>query len=397
MHVRPFYKALLRTGVLFLMVAGYNTIAHAQDPVLSVKRVAVGSKIGKFTHGTFPSLGRNTHLGVDLVAPCGNEVRAWVDGVVTDIISSPDDPNFDSLGYMVIISHGELSRGTKPMYTTYFHLQKPPSSYGMDIKKGEKVFTGQEIGKVGKTGVASGCHLHFEIRHFSDRFHPAWGNVYGKGDKRRDPVFLSDWTDPAKFDNSEAAKFSSQFLRNLGDEKPPRGTVEVKILADAPARDLPSAQSSASFFTGTEFSGLFKAGVWVTGLDGASRWFATSFHSPGIDASYQPVFISGEYVKEVYRGPIIDLGLYLERYGSTISGRGVTRPSEDPAVWEVLQRAIPDRKFTEFIESPRVERLPARVWGGSVMFFGQCKKDCKGMLNATVLVTNSLVGSVATT
>ncbi len=31
------------------------------------------------------------------------------------------------------------------------------------LKKGARVFTGQPIGAVGDTGVADGCHLHFEL------------------------------------------------------------------------------------------------------------------------------------------------------------------------------------------------------------------------------------------
>ena len=40
----------------------------------------------------------------------------------------------------------------------YAHLKKPSS-----LSKGQQVTTGQEVGFVGETGNASGCHLHFEI------------------------------------------------------------------------------------------------------------------------------------------------------------------------------------------------------------------------------------------
>jgi murein DD-endopeptidase MepM/ murein hydrolase activator NlpD len=40
----------------------------------------------------------------------------------------------------------------------YAHLRAPAK-----VRKGQEVTTGQAIGKVGDTGNAQGCHLHFEI------------------------------------------------------------------------------------------------------------------------------------------------------------------------------------------------------------------------------------------
>ena len=65
--------------------------------------VVPNAVIEDFRHGTYPSLGDRTHVGVDLFALCGMPVYAIEDGTVIDTIASKDDRNFESLGYMVLI------------------------------------------------------------------------------------------------------------------------------------------------------------------------------------------------------------------------------------------------------------------------------------------------------
>ena len=79
-------------------------------------------------------------------------------------------------------------------YTLYLHMQSPP-----DVNLGEQVQGGKtNIGKVGDTGKAFGCHTHFEIRYFPERL-SAWGNIYGKGDQRNSEYFKLNWGDPFVF------------------------------------------------------------------------------------------------------------------------------------------------------------------------------------------------------
>ena len=64
-------------------------------------------------------------------------------------------------GNAVVLDHG------LGVYTIYFHLEK------FLVNAGEKVRKGQEIGRVGATGRATGPHLHFGIRLQGARIDPA--------------------------------------------------------------------------------------------------------------------------------------------------------------------------------------------------------------------------------
>ena len=89
----------------------------------------------------------HSHQGVDIFAACGSPLVAAHSGVVKAKAYQ------GSAGNYVVID----AAGIKQDYA-YMHLKKPAS-----VAKGQQVTTGQEVGRVGQTGNASGCHLHFEI------------------------------------------------------------------------------------------------------------------------------------------------------------------------------------------------------------------------------------------
>ena len=158
--------------------------------------VVPNGKLGEFRHGTFPSppIGDFTHVGVDIVAPCGSDIYAFSDGKVKDIIDSTNDKNFNTLGYMVLIEH-PASLIDRKFYTLYLHMQRPP-----EVKIGNQVTGGRTvIGNVGSSGkTLGGCHTHFEIRYFPERF-SAWGNIYCPDDQRYSEYFKQNWEDPLTF------------------------------------------------------------------------------------------------------------------------------------------------------------------------------------------------------
>jgi murein DD-endopeptidase MepM/ murein hydrolase activator NlpD len=123
---RPLRKAFLRTPVEFSRISS------------------------KFSVGRMhPILGRmRAHRGVDYAAPTGTPIMASGNGVVTF-------RGWQSgYGNTVIIDHGNKKT------TLYAHL----SRFALDLRKGQRVRQGQIIGQVGRTGLATGPHLHYEFR-----------------------------------------------------------------------------------------------------------------------------------------------------------------------------------------------------------------------------------------
>jgi murein DD-endopeptidase MepM/ murein hydrolase activator NlpD len=89
---------------------------------------------------------REFHHGIDIKARMGEDVLAAAPGTV---IFAGRQSGF---GNVVIIDHG------KRFCTVSAHLSS------MLVGEGEVVERGRVIGKVGKSGNATGTHLHFEIR-----------------------------------------------------------------------------------------------------------------------------------------------------------------------------------------------------------------------------------------
>jgi murein DD-endopeptidase MepM/ murein hydrolase activator NlpD len=107
----------------------------------------VTSPFGLRLRGWSPDL----HHGVDVAAPEGTRVLAMKNGRVEFAGTR------GGYGQTVIISHGRNVR------TLYAHLSR------IDVRAGQRVRGGDVIGAVGRTGNATGPHLHFEVQR--------WGRV----------------------------------------------------------------------------------------------------------------------------------------------------------------------------------------------------------------------------
>ncbi len=100
----------------------------------------------RMTRGYLPNRKR-PHLGIDLAAPKGTNILAAHDGII--IYTGKD---FRGYGKMIMIE------GAQGWATLYAHFSS------INVKEGQTVRQGDIIGGMGRTGRATGVHLHFEIR-----------------------------------------------------------------------------------------------------------------------------------------------------------------------------------------------------------------------------------------
>lgn len=93
----------------------------------------------------FNGIAKNPHAGIDLSGKVGDRIKAPLDGwiiVLGDLFYN---------GKMMLIDHGE------GLISAYSHLSKIYKPSGTWIKQGEF------IGEVGKSGRATGAHLHWSV------------------------------------------------------------------------------------------------------------------------------------------------------------------------------------------------------------------------------------------
>ena len=95
---------------------------------------------------------RDFHTGVDLTLPGGGSTGAVIVASLDGTVESVRRSN-SGYGHCVVINHGG---GVK---TRYAHCL----AGSISVSVGQHVSAGQAIARVGRTGNATGPHLHFEI------------------------------------------------------------------------------------------------------------------------------------------------------------------------------------------------------------------------------------------
>lgn len=136
-------------------------LLHSVPNGLPIRGTRVSSNFGTRIN---PVTGqRSPHNGIDFPAPRGTPIYATADGIV-------EQAGFDhgsGFGNLIIIQHNLGFR------TYYAHLHQ------VQVKAGDFVHKGQQIGLSGNTGRSTGPHLHYEVRHLYTPLNPydfvKWG------------------------------------------------------------------------------------------------------------------------------------------------------------------------------------------------------------------------------
>lgn len=113
----------------------------------SIRPVNTGWLKSKFGNRLDPFVDQiRHHDGIDIAAEKGTPIFATADGVVLRV-------GYDPKGYgrFVVIDHGYGIR------TLYGHMSR------VLVKRGQRVRRWEKIGEVGKTGRATGYHIHYEV------------------------------------------------------------------------------------------------------------------------------------------------------------------------------------------------------------------------------------------
>ncbi|MGH2923054.1 MAG: M23 family metallopeptidase [Solirubrobacterales bacterium] len=140
------YRVLIGEEGGPLSTAGSVTLYGYRYPLRA--RHSFRGPVGEFGAGRS---GGRIHEGFDVNAACGKPLFAVRGGTV---IRRRFHPRLDG-NFVVIRGSGEVRT------YRYSHLASPSP-----LRRGERVRTGDVVGRVGRTGNARsvGCHLHFEIR-----------------------------------------------------------------------------------------------------------------------------------------------------------------------------------------------------------------------------------------
>ena len=96
------------------------------------------------------------HMGLDMAVPEGTPIHAPAAGIVTFA-----EPDLVLTGGTVLIDHGF------GLSSSFLHMSR------LDVKAGERIKAGQVIGAAGKTGRATGPHVHWGFNWFDVRLDPA--------------------------------------------------------------------------------------------------------------------------------------------------------------------------------------------------------------------------------
>ncbi|MBC8046674.1 MAG: peptidoglycan DD-metalloendopeptidase family protein [Fimbriimonadaceae bacterium] len=144
---------------------GTSTATEKFDPTKLIASITVDVRMNDVSCFNMPVSGvinsnfgwrrGRVHSGIDLDLETGDHVFAALDGEVTTA------EYHGGYGNLVILKHDN------GLETYYAHLSK------IEVKVGDKILSGEELGLGGSTGRSTGPHLHFETRFMGAAFDPS--------------------------------------------------------------------------------------------------------------------------------------------------------------------------------------------------------------------------------
>lgn len=138
------------------MGAAFSSWDETQAPVMQMRAPVEGIRSSSFgLKRFFNDQPRAPHSGMDIAAAEGTPIYSPAPGVVRAT------GNYFFNGNTIILDHGH------GLITLYCHMNT------IDVAVGDKIETGEQIGKVGQTGRVTGPHLHWSINLNNVRVDPA--------------------------------------------------------------------------------------------------------------------------------------------------------------------------------------------------------------------------------
>lgn len=138
------FEAAIPGALDLLWPVETRSISSAWGPRMRARTVRIKTKANKRKRVRVRYQGN--HRGVDLTGPVGSDIYAALDGRVVEAARHRQYGNY------VLVDHGN------GVTTLYAHNKVNC------VREGDAVLRGQKIAELGRTGNATGPHLHFELR-----------------------------------------------------------------------------------------------------------------------------------------------------------------------------------------------------------------------------------------
>jgi len=140
-----FLSGLCAAIILIALTQGCATTKPPDRVIAAPSGWPVPHDVAAVTSEFGAARGASRHEGVDMSAPAGTAVSVTADGVVSFA------GRFGDYGRSVVVDHGD------GWQTRYAHLKK------IKVNRGDRLKRGATIGTVGRSGNATGSHLHYEV------------------------------------------------------------------------------------------------------------------------------------------------------------------------------------------------------------------------------------------